>query len=43
MLSTDVVDEYVVEHSVNVAIITAYIGNRLSYTFNQLVILSQEL
>lgn len=36
MLSMDVVDEYVIEHSVNVAIITAYIGNRLSYTFNQL-------
>ncbi len=36
VLSTDAVDEFVVEHSVNVAIITAFIGNRMSYNFGQL-------
>lgn len=36
ILSTDATDEYVIEHSVNVAIITAFIGNRMSYNFGQL-------
>lgn len=36
MLSMDVIDEYIIEHSVNVAIITAYLGSRLSYTLSQL-------
>ncbi|HOQ02047.1 MAG TPA: HD domain-containing protein [Acetivibrio clariflavus] len=36
ILSTEVKDEYVIEHSVNVAIITAFIGNKMSYNFGQL-------
>jgi len=36
ILSTEAYDEYVIEHSVNVAIITAFIGNRMSYNFSQL-------
>lgn len=36
ILTIDATDEYVVEHSVNVAIITAFIGNRMSYNFGQL-------
>jgi len=36
ILSTEVTDEYVIEHSVNVAIIAAFIGNKMSYNFNKL-------
>jgi HD-GYP domain-containing protein (c-di-GMP phosphodiesterase class II) len=36
MLSTEAIDEYVVEHSVNVAILVAFLGNRMSYNINQL-------
>lgn len=36
ILSTDATDEYVIEHSVNVAIITAFIGHKMSYNFSQL-------
>lgn len=36
ILSTGAIDEYIVEHSINVAIITAFIGNRMNFNFNQL-------
>jgi HD-GYP domain-containing protein (c-di-GMP phosphodiesterase class II) len=36
ILSTDAVDEYIVEHSINVAILTAFIGNRMNYNSDQL-------
>lgn len=36
MLSTEAMDEYVLEHSVNVAIITAFLGNKMSYNLTQL-------
>lgn len=36
MLSMEAVDEYVIEHSVNVAIITAFLGNKMSYNLTQL-------
>lgn len=36
ILSTDAIDEYVIEHSVNVAIIAAFIGNQMSYNYGQL-------
>ncbi len=36
ILSTDAMDEFVIEHSVNVAIITAFLGNQMSYNFGQL-------
>lgn len=34
ILSIDSVDEYIIEHSINVAILTSFIGNRM--TFNQI-------
>ncbi|WP_010247509.1 HD-GYP domain-containing protein [Acetivibrio cellulolyticus] len=36
ILSTDAMDEFIIEHSVNVAILTAFIGNQMSYNFGQL-------
>ena len=36
ILSTNAVDEYIIEHSINVAILTAFIGNSMGYTFNNL-------
>jgi HD-GYP domain-containing protein (c-di-GMP phosphodiesterase class II) len=35
MLSTTAVDDYIVEHTVNVAILTAFLGNRMSFNYNQ--------
>lgn len=36
ILSTDAVDEYIIEHSINVAILTAFIGNSMNYNSDQL-------
>lgn len=36
ILSTDAVNDYVIEHSINVAILTAFLGNQMSYNFGQL-------
>ncbi|MCX7747256.1 MAG: HD domain-containing protein [Clostridia bacterium] len=36
ILSTSAVDEYIIEHSINVAILSAFLGNKMSYNFNQL-------
>lgn len=36
ILATNVVDEYIIEHSINTAIISAFIGHKISYNFNQL-------
>lgn len=36
ILSIEAVDEYIIEHSMNVAILTAFMGNRMNYNFNQI-------
>jgi len=36
ILSTNAIDDYIIEHSLNVAILTAFMGNRMSFNFNQL-------
>ncbi|HEX2947456.1 MAG TPA: HD domain-containing phosphohydrolase [Clostridia bacterium] len=36
ILSTDAIDEYIIEHSINVAILTAFIGNCMNYNSDQL-------
>ena len=36
ILSTDAVDEYIIEHSINVAILTAFMGNSMNYNYDQL-------
>lgn len=36
ILSTNMIDEYVSEHSINVAILSAFMGIRLNYNFSQL-------
>lgn len=36
ILSTNAVDEYIIEHSINVAILTAFIGNCMNYNYSQL-------
>lgn len=35
-IASGAIDEYIVEHSINVAIITAFIANKMSFNFNQL-------
>lgn len=36
ILSMEAVDDYIIEHSINVAILALFIGNHMSYNFNQL-------
>lgn len=36
MLSTEVKDEYIIGHSINVAILAAFMGNRMNFNYNQL-------
>ncbi len=36
ILSINAADEYIIEHSINVAILTAFIGNSMAYTLNNL-------
>jgi len=36
ILSVNAVDEYIIEHSINVALVTAFLGNKMSYNYNQL-------
>ncbi|MCX8131764.1 MAG: HD domain-containing protein [Clostridia bacterium] len=36
ILSTEAIDDYVIEHSLNVALLTAYLGNRMNFNYNQL-------
>jgi HD-GYP domain-containing protein (c-di-GMP phosphodiesterase class II) len=36
LISTNAIDDYIIEHSINVAIITAFLGNRMSYNYSQL-------
>lgn len=36
ILSTDAVDEYIIEHSINVAILAAFLGNCMNYNSDQL-------
>jgi HD-GYP domain-containing protein (c-di-GMP phosphodiesterase class II) len=31
LISTDAIDDYIIGHSINVAIITAFLGNRMNY------------
>lgn len=36
ILSTSAEDEYIIDHSINVAILTCFMGSSMSYTYNQL-------
>jgi HD-GYP domain-containing protein (c-di-GMP phosphodiesterase class II) len=36
LLSLSAIDEYITEHSINVAILSAFIANRMNFNFNQL-------
>lgn len=36
ILANGVIDEYIIDHSINVAILTAFIANRLNYNYSQL-------
>lgn len=36
ILSLNAVDEYIIEHSINVAMLSAFIANRMNFNFNQL-------
>ena len=36
IFSTNAVDEYIIDHSINVAILTAFIGNCMNYSYDQL-------
>lgn len=36
MLSLNLIDDYIVEHSINVAILSAFMGNHMDFNYNQL-------